>query len=92
MSTLVLLSRLYQCPFAIKGGGHTAFPGASGIDGGITVALEDMNEITLSKDKKVASIGPGNRWGAVYTDLAKNGLAVIGGRVRLCLDNFFIIS
>ncbi|KAF1947958.1 FAD-binding domain-containing protein [Clathrospora elynae] len=80
VSTVVLLSRLTQCPFAIKGGGHAAFPGASSIEGGITVSLEKMNEITLSTDKKIASIGPGNRWGAIYTKLAEQNLTVIGGR------------
>jgi FAD/FMN-containing dehydrogenase len=75
-----LLSRLTQCPFAIKGGGHTAFPGASTIEGGIIVALERMNEITISSDKKIATIGPGNRWGAVYTKLAEQDLVVVGGR------------
>ena len=65
---------------AVKGGGHTGFPGASSIEGGITVALESMNEITLSKDKKTAAIGPGNRWGAVYTKLGEQNLTVIGGR------------
>jgi hypothetical protein len=39
-----------------------------------------MNEISLSQDKKIASIGPGNRWGAVYKKLAEYGLVVIGGR------------
>jgi hypothetical protein len=77
---MVLLSRLTQCPFAVKGGGHTAFPGASSIEGGITVSLENMNQIVLSKDKKTASIGPGNRWGGVYAELAKQNLTVIGGR------------
>jgi len=80
VSTVVLLSRLTQCPFAIKGGGHVAFPGASSIEVGITVSLERLNEITLSADKKIASIGPGNRWGAVYTKLAEDDLVVIGGR------------
>ncbi|KAF2844786.1 FAD binding domain-containing protein [Plenodomus tracheiphilus IPT5] len=80
VSTMVLISRLTQCPFAIKGGGHTAFPGASSIEGGITVSLQDMNKIELSSDKKIAAVGPGNRWGAVYTELGKNNLAVIGGR------------
>ncbi|KAJ4357128.1 hypothetical protein N0V95_002785 [Ascochyta clinopodiicola] len=80
VSTVVLLSRLTQCPFATKGGGHTGFPGASSIEGGITVSLERMNEIALSSDKKTAAIGPGNRWGAVYTKLAEQGLTVIGGR------------
>ncbi|CAO2652281.1 Nn.00g005640.m01.CDS01 [Neocucurbitaria sp. VM-36] len=81
VSTLVLLSRLTQCPFAVKGGGHAAFAGGSSIEGGITVALEKFDEITLSSDKRIASIGPGNRWGNVYKTLEQYGLEVIGGRV-----------
>jgi hypothetical protein len=77
---MVLVSRLTQCPFAVKGGGHTAFPGASSIEDGITVSLENMNEITLSSNKKTAFIGPGNRWGAVYSKLGEQNLVVIGGR------------
>ncbi|EUC50339.1 hypothetical protein COCMIDRAFT_1060 [Bipolaris oryzae ATCC 44560] len=80
LSILVLMSRLTQCPFAVKGGGHTAFPGASSIQDGITINMEDMNEITLSSDQKTAFIGPGNRWGSVYEKLGQHGLAVIGGR------------
>lgn len=80
VSTIVLLSRLTRCPFATKGGGHTGFPGASSIQDGITVSLEYMNDIMLSGDKKTAVIGPGNRWGAIYTKLAEHNLTVIGGR------------
>lgn len=39
-----------------------------------------MNEIILSNDKKTAAIGPGNRWGTIYTKLAEQNLTVIGGR------------
>ena len=85
VSAVVLLSRLTQCPFAVKGGGHAAFAGGSSIQGGITVALEKLDEITLSSDKKIAAIGPGNRWGNVYKTLEQYGLEVIGGRVSLTL-------
>jgi FAD/FMN-containing dehydrogenase len=81
ISTAVLISRLTQCPFAVKSGGHAAFPGSSSIEGGITITLEKLNEITLSSDKKIAAVGPGNRWLRVYETLEKEGLAVIGGRV-----------
>lgn len=53
--------------------------------GGITVALENMKSITLSSDKKVASIEPGNTWYDVYTQLQGQNLAVIGGRVSTCI-------
>lgn len=81
VSTLILLSRLTQCRFAVKGGGHAAFAGASSIEGGITVGMEKMNEVVLSSDKKIASIGPGNRWIDVYRVLEQYGVQVTGGRV-----------
>lgn len=84
VSTLVLISRLTQCPFAVKSGGHAAFAGSSNIQGGITVALEKMKAVTLSGDKKIASVEPGNLWFDVYTNLESQNLAVIGGRVSAC--------
>jgi FAD/FMN-containing dehydrogenase len=81
-SSAVLLSRLTQCPFAVKGGGHAAFAGGSSIEGGVTIALDKLNKKTLSSDAKIASIGPGNRWGDVYPWIEQYGLEVIGGRVR----------
>ncbi|KAA8643979.1 hypothetical protein EYZ11_011262 [Aspergillus tanneri] len=80
VSAVVLLSRLTRCPFAARSGGHAAFKGASNSPGGITIWFKDMNEVTLSEDKSVASIGPGNVWDSVYKALQPHGLAVIGGR------------
>ncbi|KAH3950843.1 hypothetical protein HBI25_174980 [Parastagonospora nodorum] len=81
VSSLVLLSRLTQCPFAVKGGGHAAFSGASNIDGGITVSMENFKKVEVSADRKTADIGPGNRWVDVYTTLQKFDLGVVGGRM-----------
>jgi FAD/FMN-containing dehydrogenase len=78
---VILVSRLTQCPFAFRSGGHAAFKSASSIDGGITVTFENMKDITLSKDKKIASIEPGNLWYDIYTTLQNDSLAVVGGRV-----------
>jgi FAD/FMN-containing dehydrogenase len=83
VSTLVLLSRWSQCPFAVKSGGHAAFPGASSIQGGITVDLVNMNQLKLSDDKKTFAVGPGNWWLDVYSYLTPYNLAVVGGRVSL---------
>ncbi|OAG13723.1 FAD-binding domain-containing protein [Alternaria alternata] len=80
VSTLVLISRLTQCPFAVKSGGHAAFPGASSIQGGITVDLKDFTTRRLSADKKTVAIGPGNRWIDVYHYLTPYNLTVVGGR------------
>lgn len=81
VSVAVLISRLSQCPFAVKSGGHAAFAGASNIEGGITIALERIDDITVSKDKKTVAIGPGNLWFDVYSTLQPIGLSVVGGRV-----------
>jgi hypothetical protein len=82
---MVLISRLTQCPFAVKGGGHAAFSGASSIDGGITVSMENLKKVQLSSDQTTADIGPGNRWVDVYTALGNSNVGVVGGRV--CLQN-----
>jgi FAD/FMN-containing dehydrogenase len=92
VSTVVLLSRLTQCPFAVKGGGHAAFAGGSSIEGGITIALEKFTEKTLSADKKIASVGSGNRWADVYPWIEQYGLEVIGGRVSCFPFLFLYIS
>ncbi|KAK0391577.1 hypothetical protein NLU13_1077 [Sarocladium strictum] len=68
-------------PFTVKGGGHSAFAGASNTNGGVTVDLSRLNDITVSDDEKTVSIGPGNRWINVSEALDRQGLAVVGGRV-----------
>lgn len=83
VSTVVLISRLTQCPFAVKGGGHAAFAGSSSIEGGITIALQNIKQIKTSADKKTVDIGPGNRWLDVYQSLEPQGLNVVGGRVSI---------
>ncbi|KAH8173740.1 FAD binding domain-containing protein [Sarocladium implicatum] len=81
VSAVVLLSRLTQCPFAVKSGGHAAFAGGSSSEGGITIALEKLNQVKLSCKKKRVTIGPGNRWADVYRKLDPHELTVAGGRV-----------
>ncbi|KAL3482368.1 hypothetical protein BJX99DRAFT_252623 [Aspergillus californicus] len=80
VSILVLLSRLTSCPFAVKSGGHAAFAGASNIAAGITVLLQDLDGISLNKDKSVASIGPGLTVLEIYSALEPYGLTVVGAR------------
>lgn len=77
----LLSLRVADCQFAVKSGGHAAFYGASNINGGVTIDLVNLNQITVSSDKTQTSIGPGNRWLDVYSYLQPKGLTVIGGRV-----------
>lgn len=81
VSTVVLISRLYQCPFAVKGGGHAAWAGASSIESGVTISMENFRQTEVASDKTTVDIGPGLRWVDVYTAVEKEGLSVAGGRV-----------
>src|SRR5205823_5428263 len=81
VSTFILLSRLTQCPFAAKGGGHAAFAGSSSIEGGITLSMENFKQIQVSSNKKTVDVGPGHRWVDVYSSLETQGLGVVGARV-----------
>lgn len=81
MSLAVLTSRVTKCEFAVKSGGHAAFAGASNADGGLTIDLKNLNELTVSGDQTQTSLGAGNLWYDVYTQLEPQGLTVIGGRV-----------
>jgi len=88
ISIVILLSRLYQCPFAVKGGGHAAWAGSSSIEDGITVSLENLRQAKVSTDKQTVDVGPGLRWVDVYTAVEKDGLSVAGGRVSLLSHAF----
>lgn len=81
VKTLVTASsKEYPCRFAVRGGGHTPWGGASNIHGGVTIDLSLMNKTTYDKQKSTASIGPGSRWVNVYEVLDPLGVAVPGGR------------
>jgi hypothetical protein len=57
--------------------------GASNVPNGITVSLEKLKKVQLSKDKKSVLIQPGNNWGQVYSVLNKQDVTVTGGRVSV---------
>jgi FAD/FMN-containing dehydrogenase len=54
--------------------------GASSIDG-VVIDLKKLNGVELNEDKSIARIGTGAHWVQVFEELAKDGLAVAGGRV-----------
>ena len=76
-----LAAATFRCNFAVKGGGHAAFAGASSINNGLTIDLENLNTMTVNSDKNVTAIGTGNRWIDVYEYLTPQNLSVVGGRV-----------
>jgi hypothetical protein len=80
VSTALRLLTSNSIPFAVKSGGHTAFPGSNIDASGITIDLRLLNTITVSPDRRTVSVGPGNHWINITTFLDPLGLAVVGGR------------
>ena len=68
------------CQFAVRSGGHASFAGAANIPGGVTFDLSGIDDISLASDRSTVSVGAGNTWGRVYSNLDAQGLAVAGGR------------
>ncbi|MCJ1461410.1 hypothetical protein MMC07_000007 [Pseudocyphellaria aurata] len=80
VAATLLTTTFFHCPFAVKSGGHAAFAGASSIQGGVTIDLNNLRTLEVSRDKATTYIGAGNRWGDVYRALSPLNLTVIGGR------------
>ena len=66
--------------FAVRSGGHMPIPGAASTNDGVLIGMTNMNALNLVANGKVAQIGPGQTWGAVYDWISAHGLAVVGGR------------
>ncbi|KAJ8508277.1 hypothetical protein ONZ45_g9436 [Pleurotus djamor] len=81
VSQAVQILKQGACKFSVRSVGHMTWAGAANIDSpGIAIDLRRMNGISLSADGQVASLGPGNTWGAVYDALDPLGVTVVGGR------------
>ncbi|KAL7934398.1 hypothetical protein V8C35DRAFT_302486 [Trichoderma chlorosporum] len=76
-----LVTQCGDTKFAIRGGGHTLWPGAANVDDGITVDMRLMNSLDLSKDHKIARLGAGAVFSDIYPQLVPYNLTVMGGRV-----------
>ncbi|KAK7937857.1 FAD binding domain protein [Apiospora aurea] len=82
IAAVVGTARTTGCPFAIRGGGHSDIPGASNIDGGITVNMAGLGDVVVDESTGVARVGAGAKWGDVYAELEKTNRTVVGGRLR----------
>ena len=82
VSKTLKIVKFFQSKFAVRSGGHSPNPGWSSIDKpGILIDLQRLNQVTVSTDRKIASLGPGGRWGDVFEALDPYGVSVIGGRI-----------
>lgn len=79
--------------FAVRSGGHNYSPGFASIgSSGVLISLSNLNHISVADDKTTVSIGPGNRWDAVYNVLAADSLVATGGRVGVVGVGGFILG
>ncbi|POS70366.1 hypothetical protein DHEL01_v211240 [Diaporthe helianthi] len=70
-----------RVPFAIRSGGHDPNPFDSNIDAGILISLDNFASVSYDAGTQLATVGPGARWEAVYTELDKYQRTMVGGRV-----------
>ncbi|OJJ67831.1 hypothetical protein ASPBRDRAFT_134466 [Aspergillus brasiliensis CBS 101740] len=81
VSLVIQILSTLETKFSIRSGGHSSNPGFSSIgSNGVLVALERLNTLSISADRKTVTVGPGNRWEAVYQYLEPYNLTVLGGR------------
>ena len=57
-----------------------AFAGAANIQDGVTIDLSALNQFSYASNTGYVTIGPGLRWGDVYTRLSAYGRGAAGGR------------
>ncbi|RYP70115.1 hypothetical protein DL769_005092 [Monosporascus sp. CRB-8-3] len=71
----------FKIKFAVRSGGHSPNPGWSSVgQDGILLDLQRLNQVSLSSDKTVCSLGPGGRWGDVIAKLGAQNATVVGAR------------
>lgn len=64
----------------MKGGGRSAFRGASNSNGGVTIDLFHLDDVELSPDRTSLSVGTGARWISISEQLDPLSLAAVGDR------------
>ncbi|KAI9785107.1 MAG: hypothetical protein M1816_000518 [Peltula sp. TS41687] len=82
VSTAVKLFASQGCKFAVRGGGHSAVPGAANTNDGILITFANMKNVSLHTDSGVeyVSVQPGATWGEVYTYTDQFAKVPVAGR------------
>lgn len=82
MAKVLKLVKFFRTKFSVRSGGHSPNPGWSNVnDNGLLIDLRRINQLSVSSDSSVVSLGPGLRWGDVYNALDPYGVSLIGGRI-----------
>jgi FAD/FMN-containing dehydrogenase len=67
-------------PVSVRGGGHS-YAGLAVGDGALALDLSLMNAVTVDAERRIATVGPGARWGDVDRATQSHGLATTGATV-----------
>jgi FAD/FMN-containing dehydrogenase len=71
-----------NCKFSIKGGGHSAIPGAANIHDGILMPMEKLKRLDISDDEKTVVVGAGNLMVDIYSGMEPYNLTAMIGRYQ----------
>jgi FAD/FMN-containing dehydrogenase len=81
LSKVVKVLTGLKTKFASRSGGHFLAPGFSSVGSdGVLIALQDLKKLSMSPDRKIATIGTGNRLRDAYAFAGNYNVTVVGGR------------
>ncbi|CAG8981861.1 hypothetical protein HYALB_00009536 [Hymenoscyphus albidus] len=81
VSVALKIITFFAVKFSVRSGGHSPSPGFSSVGKeGILMDMGKLREITLSRDRSVASVGPGAVWGDVYEVLSTAKVLTVRAR------------
>ncbi|KXH48013.1 hypothetical protein CSAL01_07535 [Colletotrichum salicis] len=75
-----ILAKAGDCLFAVRSGGHCAWPGASNCENGILSDLSKLNDVEYNAARNIVTVQAGCRWQDVYQAIEPHGVTVNGGR------------
>jgi FAD/FMN-containing dehydrogenase len=85
-----ILNTRSDVPFAIKSGGHDPNPGHSSVKGGVLIAMRHINGTVYDKASNTVSLKPGGHWVDVMKVLDKENVAIVAGRLGMCLAYVYL--
>ncbi|OHF03772.1 hypothetical protein CORC01_01091 [Colletotrichum orchidophilum] len=77
---VAILAKAENCFFAVKSGGHCAWPGASNCENGILIDLAKLNNVQYDAARNIVAVQAGCRWKDVYQAIEPHVVTVNGGR------------
>ncbi|GIH15996.1 FAD-dependent oxidoreductase [Rugosimonospora africana] len=72
----VTTARDLDLPFAVQATGHGTW---QPVDHGVLLKTGSLADVLIDPDRRIATVGPGTRWGAVLSAAAPYGLAPLSG-------------